>query len=104
MLRARATAISSRARELDQLEKKLALRERRLGRRLRALRAERSWFTPVRNRIADPAQAQELERLRADLKRREHELRRAESELDQRRDRWEIVETDRVERESVDLD
>ena len=76
-LRERAAAISVRERELDRAERKLALRERRIGRRLRALRAERSWFTPVRNRRgggASPGQADQLERMRADLARREGEL------------------------------
>src|SRR5262249_38714838 len=103
MLRARAAAIAVRERELDQVEKKLALRERRLGRRLRALRTERSWFMPVKNRFADPTQAQQLERMRADLKRREHELLRAESELDQRRDQRGDGATDGLEREALDL-
>src|SRR5206468_7166794 len=69
MLRARAAAVSVRERELEQVERKLALRERRLGRRLRALRAERSWFTPVKNRFTDPGQVQQVERMRADLAR-----------------------------------
>src|SRR5215218_3106083 len=108
MLRARAAAVSVRERELDQIERKLVLRERRLGRRLRALRAERSWFTPVKNRFADPGQVQQVERMRADLQRREQELaareaevsrkaeelRRSELELEQRRERSDVEQRD----------
>src|SRR5262249_59735180 len=78
-LRERASAISVRERELDRAERKLALRERRIGRRLRALRAERSWFTPVRNRRGGSGQSDQIERMRADLARREQALAAGET-------------------------
>ena len=50
-LRERARAIEERERELDRELHKLGLRERRLGRRLRLHRAERSLFAPVQRKL-----------------------------------------------------
>src|SRR4029453_5401963 len=96
MLRARAAAVSVRERELEQVERKLALRERRLGRRLRALRAERSWFTPVKNRFADSGQVRQVERMRADLARREQELAAREAEVSRKAQALRPAETERA--------
>ena len=70
-LRDRAVAMGERERELDRIERKLALRERRLGRRMRMLRTERSWFTPVKNRRADPDEVASVERQRSEVVSRE---------------------------------
>ena len=52
-LRERARAIALREKELDRRERKVTQHERRLGRRLRLHRAERSWFAPVQRKLAE---------------------------------------------------
>ena len=62
-LRARAGAVAQRERELERHQRKLELHERRLGRKLRLLRAQRSWFAPVKAKVAERAdEGSKLER------------------------------------------
>jgi len=82
-LRERAQAIADRERELEREHRKLTQRERRLGRRLRLLRAERSWFTPVKRTLAERTDdAARLERAAAALGKREEQLSAREAEAE----------------------
>ena len=101
--------IAERERELDRERRKLELRERRLGRRFRLLRAERDWFAPVKSKVAERAddrpklekRAAKLATAEQALAQREEQLGTRAAELDARApdftERDEKLETARAE-------
>jgi len=81
-LRERARVIAEREHELDRERHKLELRERRLGRKIRLLRAERDWFAPLKAKVAERGdEGARLEKRAAKLAAAEQALGQREQEL-----------------------